>query len=293
MTSAASSVHIGNSIQKGLDNVFGYLPNIIGFLVILLVGYIIAKVVKAVVNKALQKLKVDDHLTNSHAGGFVERVSPGGRPSRFVGGIAFWLIFLYALTAAIGALKIPAVTSFINQVLAYLPNVIAAVLIFVVASVVATAVVAAVQKTMGDTPTGKVVETVVPGLVMAIASFMILTQLKIAPAIVTITYAALIGMLALAGALAFGLGGRDVAARLLEQAYRNGQDAREQARKDLETGKARAKGEVDGDAYPEEPETAAATSTRPRSRGTSAGTTRSTTRSTSGTTARKRASSRR
>src|SRR5947209_16240231 len=82
-----------------------------------------------------------------------------------------------------------------NQVLAYLPNVIAAVAIFVVASVIATAVVAVVEKTMGDTPTGKIVETVVPGLVMAIAVFMILTQLKIAVAIVTITYAALLGML--------------------------------------------------------------------------------------------------
>jgi hypothetical protein len=267
MTSAASSVHIGNSLQKGLDNVFGYLPNIVGFLVILLVGYVIAKIVKAVVNKALKKLKVDDALTNSHAGGFVEKVSPGGRPSRLVGGVAFWLIFLYALTAAIGALKIPAVTSFINQVLAYLPNVIAAGIIFVVASAVATAVVAAVQKTMGDTPTGKVVETVVPGLVMAIAAFMILTQLRIAPAIVTITYAALLGMLALAGALAFGLGGRDMAARLLEDAYQRGQDARDQARKDVEKGKSRAKAQLD-EAYPDEQ-----TPSRSRSRGSSRSTT--------------------
>ena len=266
MTSAASSVHITSSIQKSLDSVFGYLPNIVGFLVILLIGYIIAKIVKAVVNKALARLKIDDALTNSHAGGFVEKVSPGGRPSRLVGGVAFWLIFLYALTAAIGALKIPAVTSFINQVLAYLPNVIAAVIIFVVASAVATAVVAVVQKTMGDTPTGKVVETVVPGLVMAIAAFMILTQLRIAPAIVTITYAALIGMLALAGALAFGLGGRDVAARLLEDAYQRGQDAREQARKDVEKGKTRAKDQLD-DAYPSE-------TTSSRSRSTRSSTTR-------------------
>ena len=93
------------------------------------------------------------------AGSRNPRRNVGRDPCR---GVAFWLVFLDALTAAIGALKIPAVTSFINQVLAYLPNVIAAVLIFVVASAVATAVVAAVQKTMGDTPTGKVVETVVP-----------------------------------------------------------------------------------------------------------------------------------
>ena len=248
MSAQASGVDVGNSLQQGLNNVIGFLPNLLGFLVILVIGYVIAGIVKAVVNKALQKLRVDEHLTSSHAGNFVEKVSPGGRPSRLVGGVVFWLIFLFALSAAIGALKIPAVTSFMNQVLAYLPNVVAAVAIFVVASVIATAVVAVVERTMGDTPTGKIVETVVPGLVMAVAVFMILTQLKIATAIVTITYAALLGMLALAGALAFGLGGRDVASRLLESAYQNGSNAREQAKKDARAGKQRAQASVD--AYP-------------------------------------------
>ncbi len=248
MRTLASGVDITGSLQKALDNVFGFLPNLLGFLVILAIGYLVARIVKAVVNKALQRLHVDEHLTSSHAGNFVERVSPGGRPSRLVGGVVFWLIFLYALSAAIGALKIPAVTSFMDQVLAYLPNVVAAVAIFVVASVIATAVVAVVQRTMGDTPTGKIVETVVPGLVMAVAFFMILTQLKIATAIVTITYAALLGMLALAGALAFGLGGRHVASQLLESAYQNGRDAREQARQDARTAQQRT--QTQWDAYP-------------------------------------------
>ncbi|MCW2724186.1 MAG: CmpX protein [Frankiales bacterium] len=247
-----ASVDVGNSVQTSLNTFFGYIPNIIGFLVILIVGYVIAKAVKAVVNKALRRLKVDQALTDSHAGGFVEKVSPGGRPSNIVGAVAFWLIFLYAITAAIGALKIPAVTAFMNEVLAYLPNVIAAVLIFVVASILATAVVTVVRRTMGDTPTGKVVEAVVPGLVMAIAAFMILTQLRIAPSIVIITYAALIGMLSLAGALAFGLGGRDVAARLLENAYQSGQQAAERTKSDVQTAKTRAQNQTGQDPYASE-----------------------------------------
>ena len=254
-----ASVDVGNSVQRALDNVFGFLPNLIGFLVILAVGYVIARIVKGIVNRAAGKLKIDDQLTSSHAGGFVEKVTPGGKPSRLIGGVAFWLIFLYALSAAIGALKIPAVTSFMDKVLAYLPNVIAAIAIFVIASVIATVVVALVEKTMGDTPTGKVVETVVPGLVMAISVFMILTQLKIATAIVTITYASLLGMLALAGALAFGLGGRDVAARLLETAYENGQRAKDQAKQDTQTGKRRAQQQMQ--TYPSE---TATSSTRSR-----------------------------
>ena len=80
-----------------------------------------------------------------------------------------------------------------------------------IAGVVAAAVGGLVARTMGDTPTGKVVGSVVPVLVMAIATFMILNQLQIATEIVTITYAALIGGVFLAMALAFGLGGREVA----------------------------------------------------------------------------------
>jgi len=238
------ALKIGDSAQQGFNSFFSYLPNILGFLIILVVGYIIARVVKGIVNKALQHFKVDESLKNSSAGGFVEKVSPGGKPSLIVGGAAFWIIFLFVLTAAIGALKIPSVTTFMNQVLAYIPNVIVAVLIFVIAAALSGVVVAAVQKTMGDTPTGKLVETVVPGLIMAIAVFMILTQLKIATQIVTITYAALLGMLALTGALAFGLGGRDVAARMWSDAYSKGQEQREQARQDGQVAKRRGQQQV-------------------------------------------------
>src|SRR3954469_23889883 len=234
------TLKVGDSVQQGFNRFFGYLPNILAFLVILIVGYVLPRIVKTIVNKALQHFKVDETLKNSSAGGFVEKISPGGRPSQVVGGVAFWVIFLFVLSAAIGALQIPSVTTFMNQVLAYLPNLIVAVLIFVIAAALSGVVVAAVQKTMGDTPTGKLVETVVPALVMAIAVFMILTQLKIATQIVTITYAALLGMLALTGALAFGLGGRDVAAQMWSQAYSKGQQQRQQVSQDAQLGRERA-----------------------------------------------------
>jgi hypothetical protein len=94
---------------------------------------------------------------------------------------------------------------------------------------------------MGDTPTGKVVGSVVPVLVMAIATFMILNQLQIAPEIVTITYGALIGGVFLAMALAFGLGGREVAGQMLGDAYDKGREQRGQVRRDMEVGKERGK----------------------------------------------------
>jgi small-conductance mechanosensitive channel len=240
-----AAIKVVDSLQNGLDAFIGFVPNLIGFLAILIIGFIIARIVKGIVSKGLEKLGVDKALHSGSLGEQVEKVSPGASPSKLIGSIVFWFIFVFVLSAAIGALKIPAVTTFMNDVLAYLPNVIAAVIIFALAGAIAAAVAGLVQKTMGDTSTGKLVSTAVPVLVMAIATFMILNQLQIAPAIVTITYASLLGAAALGMALAFGLGGRDVAGRMLEEAYQRGRKNKEQAKDDLELGKERGKQQAD------------------------------------------------
>ena len=158
-----------------------------------------------------------------------------------IGALAFWFIFLGAISIAVSQLGIPALTTFVAAIGAYLPNVIAAVLIFVVAGAIAAAVGGLVARTMGDTPTGKVVGSVVPVLVMAIATFMILNQLQIAPEIVTITYGALIGGVFLAMALAFGLGGREVAGQMLGEAYDRGREQKDTVKRDAQIGKERGK----------------------------------------------------
>lgn len=227
---------IDESFQNATDTFFAFLPNLLGFLVLLLVGFIVAKVVQTVVRKILEQLGVDRHLHSSDAHQYVERVLPGASPSNGISRVVFWLIFLFFLVAAIGALDIPAVNTFMNQVLAYLPNVIVAIIIFIVAALVAGAVAAGAANLMGDTPTGKIVVTIAPALVLVIAMFMILDQLKIAEEIVSIAFAATMGALALGLALAFGLGGKDVARRMLEDAYAKSREAKEKARSDLQTG---------------------------------------------------------
>jgi hypothetical protein len=156
---------------------------------------------------------------------------------------------LFVISAAIGTLGIPALTGFMNQVLAYLPNVLAALLIFIVAAAIAGAVGGLTHRTMGDTPIGKIVHVAAPALIMGIAVFMILAQLGIAPVIVTITYVGLIGSTALAAALAFGLGGRDAAAEMINSDYRRARDQADPVSADLATGRdPRRPGRRDGPA---------------------------------------------
>jgi len=234
---------VGDSVQRGADAFALWVPRFLGFIAVLIIGYIIAKVVANLVTRVLRRTGLDQRLQSGTAGNWISRLTR--YPSALIGRIAFWLIFIGAISIAVDVLGIQALDDFVGTVWGYVPNLIAAFLIFLVAAAIAAGVGALVARTMGETTTGKVIATVVPILIMAIAGFMILDQLKIAETIVTITYASLLGAIALGMALAFGLGGRDVAARMLEGAYQAGQQNREQMKQDLQQGRDRAREEAE------------------------------------------------
>ncbi len=252
------------SIRGSIDNAFtvffAWLPRLAGALIVLVLGYLVAKIIAKLIWRALQGAGLDRTLHSGQGGNFVQKVAKS--PSYLIGQIAFWAIFLGAISLAASVLGIAALTGFVAAIWAYIPNVIAAFVIFLVAGAISAAVAALVGRVMGETPLGKIVATGVPIIVMSIAVFMILAQLKIATQIVTITYAAIWGAIALGSALAFGLGGRDVAARMLEGAYVKGQANKEQYKRDFDKGVARAKEE----AARKKEEMAADTATQPGAR---------------------------
>lgn len=220
-----------DSIEAGLAKVFEYLPQILGAILLLVIGYFVAKVLMRLTARGLKKMRFDRTLHTSPAGNVISRILES--PTMFVSKVVFWLVFLGFVSMAVAALNLPALNAFMGAIYGYLPHVFAALLIFLVASAVSASAVAFVGRVMGKTPLAKTVAAVVPSLVMSIAVFMILQELMIAEGIVMITYTALIGAVALGLALAFGLGGRDVAARLLEQAYEAGRQNADTAKGEL------------------------------------------------------------
>lgn len=232
----------GRSFQDGLEGLFEYLPQLIGALLLLVVGYFVAMFLKSVVRKGLQRMRFDRALHTSPAGNVISRIVES--PSRFVGRVVYWLVFLGFISLAISALNLPVLNNLIGAIYSYLPHVIAAIIIFLVASTISGVAVAFVQRVMGRTALAKLLSAVIPSLTMSIAVFMILNELMIAEEIVLITYTALIGAVALGLALAFGLGGREVAARLLEQAYDAGRQNADVAKRDISRAKANTKNEA-------------------------------------------------
>ena len=213
------------------------VPNIVAAIIVLVIGWIVAAAVGAMVRGGLRKAGLDRFVDESHAGSLVRRATKS--PARAIGRLVFWLLMLGAISLAVSVLGIPALTAFVAAIYAYLPNVIAAILILLVAIAVSAGASGLAMRLMGDTPTGKLIAGIVPGIIFSIAMSMVLEQLKIAPAIVVITYTAIIGSVALGAALAFGLGGRDMAAQMLSRAQVRAQDHVNQAREDFATGRAR------------------------------------------------------
>lgn len=225
---AVGGFDVFDSLQNAFTTLMDYIPRIIGALIVLLVGYIIARLLRTGLTKLLRKLRFDEKLGTGQPVQYLRRFSPGGSPSALLGAVVFWLVMVFVITSTIGTLAIPALTGFMNLVLSYIPNVIAAILIMLVAVAVAGAVGGIARRALGDTFSGRIVRSGGPALVMVIAVFMVLTQLNIAPIIVSATFIALVGALALGSALAFGLGGRDAAAEMINSGYRRAQQEQQQ-----------------------------------------------------------------
>lgn len=226
-----SSDYISNFFHQ-LANV---VPKFLGFLLILLIGYIISKVIASLVRKALAAVRLNQRLHTGQGGNLLQRAIPN--PTEVISRVVFWLLILFTLSVAVSILGIPALEQIVHGIFAYLPNVLAAFLIFLVAGAISGVVATLITNAMGDTPTGKIAATAAPIVVMGLAFFMILNQLKIAPAIVIITYAGIIGT----ATLAFGLGGKEAASKMFMNLYESGQKYKGTAREDVRKGAATAK----------------------------------------------------
>lgn len=237
------SVNIGQAITQGYNRFFEFLPQLVGALVLLIVGYLVAKLIQVGLQKGLERLRFDDAVRRSTAGEYVARVVSG--PARFLGRVAFWLIFLFFISLAANALNLPVLNQILTNLYNYIPRIIAAILIFLVASAIAAGATAFARRILGATASAKLLAAVIPFVTLSIAAFMILNQLGIATDIVNILFTAIVGSVALGMALAFGLGGREVARDLLNQAYEAGRRNAAQAKADMKVAKRNAKETVE------------------------------------------------
>jgi hypothetical protein len=234
--------NFGQAFGDILRRIVEFLPQLLAAILILIIGYFISKGIARLVRRGLQRMRFDRALHSSSAGNVIARVVES--PSKITGQIVFWLLFVVFISFAVSALNLPALNQLLTTVYSYVPSIIAAILIFLVASAISAGTAKFVQRVMGRSATARLASAVIPTIVMSLAVFMILNQLGIARDIVNILFTAIVGAAALGLALAFGLGGREVARGLLEQAVDSARANADQIKSDVRTGAANTKREV-------------------------------------------------
>jgi hypothetical protein len=208
-----------SALANALNLVFVFVPLLLGFLLILLVGYIIAKVVSKAVTFLLRKIGFDN-LANRIGLSRLEQ-SMGVRldPAGVLGTIVFWFIFLVFLVPATNALGLTAVSGILNTMIAYIPNVFVAILVLFLGTLAATFVADIVRGATASANIGNpnLFANIARYAIIGFAALIALEQLQIAPALLNILFTAIVASLAIAFGLAFGLGGQDTARKWLNR----------------------------------------------------------------------------
>jgi len=214
------------SVQKGLGALFAYIPQLIGAILILVVGYIIARILQAVVARILQAIGFDRWMEHGGIKQFFDRAETRETPATVLGKLVFWFVFIIAIVMATDALGIRQVSVVLSQLIAYIPNVIAAVLILILAALLANFLAGIVR---GATASD-LLANIARYAIIIYAVFAAITELGIAVQLTAPTFLIILGAVALAAAIAFGFGAQGVARDIVEKAYERRDDARQRIR---------------------------------------------------------------
>lgn len=201
------------AVGAALSGILGFLPNLLGAIIVLLVGWGIANVLAALVDKGLDALRFDNWMSRAGVDRIIARTGIKMEASNVVAQLVKWLVVLVTLVVAADALGLPQVTAALMAIIGYIPNVIAALLIVTLGALLASFIGNLVKTTPLEA--SDLLGQVAYWAIMIFAALAALTQLNIAPELVQILFTAVIGAVALAAALAFGLGLRHEAADVL------------------------------------------------------------------------------
>ena len=203
------------SLRAGLDAFLAFVPQLIGAIVILIVGYIVAKILQAVVARVLKAVGFDGWMERGGIKQFFDRAQTRETPATVLGKLVFWFVFIITITMAADAMGIQQVSQVLAQLIAYIPSIIAAILILILAALLANFLSGIVR---GATDSD-LLASIARYAVIVYAVFAALTELGIAVQLTAPTFLIVLGAVALAAAIAFGWGRRDVAKDLIERYY--------------------------------------------------------------------------
>jgi len=198
-------------LQASLAQLWEFIPALFGAAVVLLAGYLLAKLVQKGAARLLRRIHLNDVLRR---GGVIQAVDRSGthfNPTRVVATLVFWLVMFTVMLVAANALGLDSLARVFSELVSYIPSVIAAIVIVILGIVLGDFVGGLILASTSALHGGPTLARAGKGGVILLAVFMSLQELGVATDIVTTAFAIIFGAIALALALAFGLGNRDLA----------------------------------------------------------------------------------
>ena len=211
---------LGTAIVTGIAAAFAAffsaLPSVIGALLILIIGWVIAGWIGGLLARGLRVIRFDQLADRSGATTFLERAGIHADPAGVLGGVVKWYVRLVFVLMAANAVGLTAVSTIVNEILAFIPNLLVAVLILAgfawLAGITRGLVHAALsERTL---PNGDAIANLAYVTVFAFGIVAAADQLGVAATLINTLFAGVVLALALAFGLAFGLGGREEAAQI-------------------------------------------------------------------------------
>jgi len=207
------------SLQDLWLTVLGFLPALIGAVVILIVGIIVASIIERLVERLVHYLKIDDLLKKLGVEGYFHRGGLSLNSGHFLGRVVYWFLMIAFILASSDILRFFTLSAFLRDVLNFIPDIIVAALILLATLVVANFLRGLVKASaMGaKLHSGQAIATVTWWMVFIFGFLTALLQIGVAVSVINTVITGLIAMLAIAGGLAFGLGGKELAHDFLKR----------------------------------------------------------------------------
>jgi hypothetical protein len=210
---------IVNAFANALNLVLTFIPKLIGFLVILLIGWIVATAVSKALTFLLRKIGFDRMADRIGLTRLEQRMGVKMDAAGLLGKIVYWFLFLIFLVPAVDALGLTTVSAILSSIIAYIPNVFVAILVLFLGTLAATFVADIVRGATASANIGNpnVFATISRVAILGFAALVALEQLQIAPSLLNELFGAIVAAAAIAFGLAFGLGGQETARRYLNR----------------------------------------------------------------------------
>ncbi len=220
------SAALMTSLAGAMALFFSAIPKVLGFLVILILGWLIASLVEKGVAALLRTIRFNELSQRAGLADFVNKMGTRTDTAGLLAAVVKWFIRLIALVVAFDALGLPAVSEVLRQLLLWLPNVVVALVVLVIGGLLARALSnvvrgAAAKSSLGDP---ELLAKVASSLVWAFAIVVAVNQIGIATTLVNTLFMAVVGAIALALGLSFGLGGRETAAEIVRRWAQRGRE---------------------------------------------------------------------